>query len=476
MSTGGRSLVSGIARQLEQCGLARGDVVAALGGNSPEVWALLRATEELGLVLALFNRSWSPAHLYRLSEKLRPRLVIGYGPGGNEADDFVDGWLDAHGRRLELWTPLIRDCSAPSGLDGSVEGALIFCTSGSAGDSKCVASSLGNRSFSTLAIGRYLGLSPGQCIVNALSPSFDYGFYQGLLAREFGLETQIVASLQMTGDILARIRKGKRIVFPLTPALAARIVRALPLDTVFPQVEIVTLTGGAISLGLRQRLTEVFPQARIFAMYGLTECKRVAYLEPEEFLDHPESCGREMPGVEGAILDPSGRPVEPGIAGELVIKGANVCLGYWGDPEATALRFRRDATGEVVLFTGDLFRRDTAGRLEFVCRNDELVKLRDERVSLGAIENELRRSKLVLDVALEVVTDSLEIPLLRARVVPRDPLVTESELLGSFRKLASRAGHVPHEVIIASGFALNAHGKHARASRSNYSEGLTAAS
>jgi acyl-coenzyme A synthetase/AMP-(fatty) acid ligase len=106
------------------------------------------------------------------------------------------------------------------------------------------------------------------------------------------------------------------------------------------------------------------------------------------------------------------------------------------------------------------------GRLEFVSRSDDLVKLRDERVSLGTIENELRRSKLVLDIALVIATDDLGVPLLRAQVVPHDLWVTEGELLRSFRKVVSRAGHLPHEVVVTPEIALNPHGKHAKISAS----------
>jgi len=323
-------------------------------------------------------------------------------------------------------------------------------------------SSRDNRVFSATTIGNYLGLAGGQCIVNALSPSFDYGFYQGLLAREFGLKMELVGSPQMTGELLARVRDGERLVLPLTPALAARMVRALAPGESFGNVEIVTLTGGAASPGLRQRLAQAFPRARLFAMYGLTECKRVAYLEPDEFLERPLSCGREMPGVDGAILDSWGIPVVQGDVGELAIKGPNICLGYWGDPDATAKRFKRDAKGEVTLLTGDYFRRDRGGRLEFVSRADTLVKMRDERVSLGAIETELRRSKLVLDLALDLIADDLGVPLLRVRVVPHDPWTTEAEVLKSFRQTVSRAGHLPHEVVVTPEIALNPHGKHAR--------------
>ncbi len=437
------------------------DVVAAIGDNSPAIWSLVEAASSLGLVLAIFNDSWSASYVDRLFGKLGPQLVVGYGRHTTHPNaHLIDCWVtDDHSLTGTAGARPKRD-RVPSDLPGSMEGAIVFCTSGSTGDPKCVVSTPENRKFSARTIGNYLGLEDGQCIVNALSPSFDYGFYQGLLAGTFGLTVDLVSSPQMTGELLARIRKLKRLVLPLTPALAARLCRATKPDETFPNVEVVSLTGGATSLGLRRQLATAFPNARIFAMYGLTECKRVAYLDPAEFLSRPDSCGKPMAGVTGTIVDATGRAVEPGVIGELTIEGENVCAGYWADPVATQKRFRRTDDGRLVLFTGDRFRKDKDGYLEFVSRNDEQVKIRDERVNLGAIERELRSSRLVLDLALRIDLDDLGIPLLTALIVPESSQLGEADLLRSFRQCVSTPGHLPHRVVIVSEIAISEHGKH----------------
>jgi len=451
-------------RDLDTYRLAPGDVVAAVGGNAPKIWSLLNATAAFGLVLAVVNEAWSTPHLKHLLSKLGPRLVVGYGNGPAQRPyaKFVQCWLSDEGT-LDP-NPDHEDNDRPARgapqLEENVDGALIFSTSGSTGEPKCVVSTPKNRAFCTSTIGKYLGLREGQCIVNALSPSFDYGFYQGLLAQEFGLELDLVASAQLTGEVLERIRRPRRIVLPLTPALAARLCRAMKPDENFPAVEIVSLTGGGTSLGLRQRLAAAFPRANIFAMYGLTECKRVAYLDPVLFLAKPNSCGREMDGVTGSIVDAAENPVPAGAIGELTITGENVCPGYWADPVTTRLRFRTGPDGNRVLFTGDYFRRDKDGYLEFIGRADKLVKVRDELVSLGTIETELRRSKLVLDLTLRMGVDDLGIPLLSALVVPQGPWVSENEILKSFRQYISRPGHLPHKILLLNELPVNAHGKH----------------
>jgi long-chain acyl-CoA synthetase len=462
---------SQLVRDLDKWGLQSGDVVAAIGDNSPAIWPLLHATEALGLVLAIFNEAWSTPYINQLIENLGPQIIVGYGARRphNGASNLAELWV-TEALQLEpcaVQTQQVRRAKVPHQLPGDVDGALVFCTSGSTGGPKCVVSTPRNRDFSALTIGRYLGILEGQRIINALSPSFDYGFYQGLLAKRSGLGLELVRSAQLTGELLQRIRATERGVLPLTPALAARLCGALRPEDSFPGIEIVTLTGGAVSAGLRQRLASAFPQARLFAMYGLTECKRVAYLDPEQFLQRPYSCGREMAGVTAVIVDPDGKPFENGFTGELTIQGDNVCLGYWGDPPANARRFRKNAEGKVTLFTGDRFRRDKDGFLEFISRNDEQVKLRDERVNLGTIERELRASSLVLDLSLRIDQDDLGIPTLIARVVPEGPWVTERDVLRSFHRCVSRSGHIPHQIVLVQELPITEHGKHVTAAALN---------
>ena len=71
-------------------------------------------------------------------------------------------------------------------------------------------------------------------------------------------------------------------------------------------------------------------------MYGLTECKRVSYLEPELVHEKPTSVGKAIPGTEIFVLDADGRPVEPGETGVLYVRGPHVMAGYWRQPELTA--------------------------------------------------------------------------------------------------------------------------------------------
>lgn len=97
----------------------------------------------------------------------------------------------------------------------------------------------------------------------------------------------------------------------------------------------ITNTAAALPVTHIRQIRETFPQARLYSMYGLTECKRVSYLPPEELDRRPDSVGRGMPNEEVWLVDDRGNRLGPGATGELTVRGSNIMKGYWGDPEAT---------------------------------------------------------------------------------------------------------------------------------------------
>ena len=82
------------------------------------------------------------------------------------------------------------------------------------------------------------------------------------------------------------------------------------------------------------KLRAIFPQAKPYLMYGLTEAFRSTYLDPAEVDRRPDSIGKAIPNAEILVVRPDGTRCEPGEEGELVHRGALVALGYWNDPSA----------------------------------------------------------------------------------------------------------------------------------------------
>jgi acyl-coenzyme A synthetase/AMP-(fatty) acid ligase len=151
-----------------------------------------------------------------------------------------------------------------------------------------------------------------------------------------------------------------------------------------------TNSGGALTRSLVARLRETFPAADIYAMYGLTEAFRSTFLPPDQLADHPESVGWEIPDAEVLVVGADGQETAPWEAGEIVHAGPLVAQGYWRDEARTAERFRPAPAGSryggVAVWSGDRGRRDEAGRLFILGREDAMIKSAGNRISPAEIE------------------------------------------------------------------------------------------
>jgi long-chain acyl-CoA synthetase len=128
--------------------------------------------------------------------------------------------------------------------------------------------------------------------------------------------------------------------------------------------------------------------------------------------------------------------VGPNQVGELVIRGANVMQGYWGAPEETARRFRPGKyRGDVLLYSGDLFRKDAEGFLYFVARRDDMIKTKGERVSPKEIENVICELKGVTEAAVIGVPDDILGQAVKAfLVLSAGSVLSENDILNHCKK------------------------------------------
>jgi acyl-CoA synthetase (AMP-forming)/AMP-acid ligase II len=229
------------------------------------------------------------------------------------------------------------------------------------------------------------------------------------MCAKLGATLVLEKSFTYPAVVLERLRAEKVTGFPLVPTLAAMLLQMKQLQPgMFPDLRYLTNTAAALPPAHILRLSELFPQARLYSMYGVTECKRCTYLPPEQLATRPASVGRPIPGSEAWIVDEAGERVPPGTVGELVIRGAHVMKGYWENEEATRHALRAGPyPWENVLHTGDLFRADEEGYLYFVARKDDIIKTRGEKVSPREVENCLYELAGVREAAVIGVPDPL---------------------------------------------------------------------
>ena len=312
-----------------------------------------------------------------------------------------------------------------------VDLAALVYTSGSTGDAKGVMLTHHNMVAAATSITSYLENTPGDIILSVLPLSFDYGLYQVLMSVKFGGTLVLERSFAYPHAVMQKVVAEQVTGLPLVPTMLAMLLQMNLSNYSLDHLRYVTNTGAAMPVDHIARFRTLLPHVQVFSMYGLTECKRVAYLPPEEIDAHPDSVGRAMPNSEAYPVDDDGRRCAPGEVGELVVRGSNVMAGYWEAPEATARVLRPGPVpGERLLHTGDLFRADANGYLYFVGRKDDIIKSRGEKVSPREVENTLSSHPAVAEAAVIGVPDEILGQAVAAYVALRPGCeTTERELL-----------------------------------------------
>lgn len=266
--------------------------------------------------------------------------------------------------------------------------ALIY-TSGSTGFPKGVMMTHQSMVFTGWSLIEYLRLDEDDRIMLMLPLAFDYGLYQLIMSVTLGATLIVEYSFTFPASIYQSVETFKPTVFPGVPTIYAMMIASNKATGIsFPGIKKVTNTAAALPAEFIPDLKRLFPEALIFSMYGLTECKRVCYLEPELIDDKPRSVGKAIPGTEVFLLNNEGKPVSPGEPGILHVRGPHVMAGYWNKEELSNQMLKpAPLPGERMLCSNDWFTMDKDGFLYFQGRNDDIIKTRGEKVSPLEIEN-----------------------------------------------------------------------------------------
>ena len=177
-------------------------------------------------------------------------------------------------------------------------------------------------------------------------------------------------------------------------------------------------SGAALAPTIIQQIRQKFPNTTLYSMYGMAEASFTLCLDPEQLDQRPASVGKPFPGTQAWIQGEDGKPLGAGETGEMVIRGGHVRSGYWNDPEGSALRFRPGPLpGELVCYTGDMFRTDEEGYFYFMARSDEIIKSGAKKVVPKEIENALYRLDGVLEAAAIGIPDPVLGQVIKAFVV-----------------------------------------------------------
>ncbi len=406
-----RSGIALLAGWLREQVPERGARVASWAAKGELTCLMPLAAARAGLVHVPINPLLKRAQVAHIMADSGAALLIGTAARlaslepGDAAGVQVLAEDEALGLARELGAELPLSSAGPDDL------AAILYTSGSTGRPKGVMLSHANMWLGAESVASYLGLTADDRTLAMLPLSFDYGQNQ-LFSTWFAGGCVVPLDYLAPRDVAKAVARHGITTLAAVPPLWVQLVE---LD--WPQGSADTLrrltnSGGALTTDLVRRLRALFPQARLFPMYGLTEAFRSTYLDPELVELHPTSMGKAIPHAEILVIDDDGEVTADGAEGELVHCGPLVAHGYWQDDARTAERFkpapRASVYGGTAVWSGDRVRRDADGLLYFAGRRDAMIKSAGNRISPQEVEEAALATGLVAEaVALGVKDERL---------------------------------------------------------------------
>jgi long-chain acyl-CoA synthetase len=207
-------------------------------------------------------------------------------------------------------------------------------------------------------------------------------------------------------------------------------------------LQVLAYGGSPMAPELVHRTRELLPKVKLIQVYGLSETGFLTGLQDEEHTeDKLTSCGRPCPGVDLHVTDTSGKEVEPGQAGELIVRGANVMRGYWHNPEETTNAFR-----DGFFRTGDIGQQDSAGYFYILDRLKDMIVTGGENVYSGEVEAVIYAHPAVREVAVFGVPDPQWGELVMACVVLKPGATLTGDDLLAFCRQSLASYKLPRRV------------------------------
>lgn len=226
-----------------------------------------------------------------------------------------------------------------------------------------------------------------------------FGWTLSVLYPLYAGASVIIMGVFAPKETVELIRREKITDLYVVPSICAFLTKvAEPKD--LASVRMVVSGGTTLPLKVAQDFNEKFG-VDIAEGYGLSEASPVVAVNPLERVK-VGSIGKILPGLQYKLLDSEGKQVPAGEAGELVVKGDNVMLGYWNLPEETSHTLQ-----DGWLHTGDVAKTDEDGYLYIVDRIKDIIISMGENVYPREIEELVYKYPDIIDAAVIGVPDKV---------------------------------------------------------------------
>jgi acyl-CoA synthetase (AMP-forming)/AMP-acid ligase II len=374
-------LVATVAGGLRAAGVARGDAVAWQLPNCIEAFVLFRACWRLGAIAVPVHHLVGPAEVDRMLESIAPKIAFsapGFPllerPGVRPAAHGDPDWEAVCGASPVLAGPARR-----------ADIAVGLFTSGSTGEPKVALHTHRALSYKAITMTAAHGLTAADAVLMPAPMSHISGLLSGILIpAAAGMRVTLMERWDPSRAV--ELVQRDRITFMVgPPTFFSSMVDAPNFNRpAVDSMRVISCGSMTVSPDFVEATAEAF-DASVKRTYGSTEAPTVT---TSLWGDPPararETDGRAVGSVELRIVDPeTGRQVDRGKPGELVLRGAELFCGY-ADPAQTSAAMRRGW-----FCTGDLATLDAEGWLAIIGRRKELIIRGGENIVPAEVERVL---------------------------------------------------------------------------------------
>ncbi|MFK3873283.1 amino acid adenylation domain-containing protein [Pseudoalteromonas rhizosphaerae] len=336
----------------------------------------------------------------------------------------------------------------------STELAYLIFTSGSTGVPKGVLVEHGGFCNTILSQSEFLAIEPNSTVMQFASVSFDAFCSESGLALINGAALSIPgAGVKKDASLLGTYVKENNVSHITLPPFLLGELDPAP----FQGVKKILVAGDSIDESQAKRWQQ---GNRLVNAYGPTETSICSNMEVIQLDEHRLNIGKPIHNAQVKVVESEGLRIKPFyLEGELFIGGAGLARGYYNQPQLSNEKFI-ELDGKRWFKTGDIVRQLPSGKIEFIRRDGDIVKLRGYRIELKEIESALLDLVSIVQAKCKVVNVN-GLSYIKAYLITKESqgVANDSKVIAEQLRKQLPNYMVPSRFLFVESFPLNNSGK-----------------